>query len=250
MRRRCCCKGCAASFTIAKIGTTNSYTFTDTSVGTHTRVWTTQTGGTSTTSPWVHTFPDAGVYWVKLVITYSDGRTCEVTQFVGAHVPCPNCIPTDLAQSAYITIPSVTAGPQNVCIPIRNQVPGTWEIRDPLNHGCAWSAFYPLGTCLTCPNIGASYVHTLFLQAEIRPKGFPVVAEVEIYASLGLGPSRVSSDCNPPTYTGGSAEYLTSLGAPPTSCTGVHTLPRFSQGGGLERYVEWPLAITINIPGF
>ena len=243
-----CCCGCLADFSIEHLGG-NEYRFTDISPGSHTRVWVSGDGGTSTASPWTHTFPNDNVYSVKLTIDTGE-EICDVTKWVGDFIPCSYCDPVDLPQTTYVTIPSAGEGPvaatacKTLVLP---QLPGTYAMDDPTEVSCGWGVnTYAFGTCLTCPAQGFSYNHSLFADARI----FNIGSDIALDCSLRVRASTtVSSDCTT-VYNGGGADYRKLFGvSSPVSCYGMHTLSRLTGfPWASDGYVAWPSTVTVFIP--
>lgn len=251
MRRRCCCKGsCVASFTIFHVGG-NTWEFTDTSVGPHTRQWTSEDGGSSTALVWTHTFPTDRMYWVELKITKPDGTFCSVRQYIGDLNFCDTCTPNLVGETVYVTIPPAGQGTLNLCPNIVNALDGTWAIDNLFSGaGCSWgNTTYFLGNCVRCRNpFGDSGPHSLTGNVSIGSIGFPVVTAITIDSTLSIGGSQ-STDCNS-GVNGGSATYrkIIPVGVDGVDCRGSHTLNKISETLSTH-YIAWPDTISVLIPG-
>lgn len=246
-----CCGGggCAASFTVESLGG-NEYRFTDTSPGSHTRVWTSEDGGASTASPWTHTFPTDRMYWVELTITLPDETTCSVRHYIGDLNFCDSCTPNLVGETVYVTIPPVDVGTVDECENIRDAVAGTWAIDNLFSGaGCSWgTTSYTLGTCVRCLDPrGDVGNHGLSGTVAITEIGFPTVTDVEISATLQVA-STANTDCDDPNG-GGSATYTKTIPVGGgVDCRGSHTLNKTSETVSAH-YIDWPDSVTVLIPG-
>lgn len=245
----CCCGGCVATFTMTPVSG-NEYTFTDTSPGSHTRVWTASDGGTSTSSPWTHTFPDDAVYSVTLTNDYG-GDTCDTTKYVGDTVTCSYCDPTALPQTIYAILEGTTAGPEDggdcddMVLP---QLDDTWAIDDPFDISCLWESNYDLGSCETCPNESFSYEQVLRWEAYLEEIGFPTVTDVKLHVKVRCEATSISIDCTEPIYGGGGAHYEYSYGSATPECRGSFTMTRVTDASYEDDYIEWPSTLDVIIP--
>lgn len=249
----CCCEKCVASFTFIKL-TGNTWKFTDTSPGTHTRQWTSEDGGSSTLPEWTYTFPTDRMYWVELEVTIPDGTKCFVRHYVGDLLFCNTCDPPLVGETVYVTIPSASPGSLLICENIRSQVPGTWAIDNVSGgNGCTWGVTgYILGTCIRCTNpIGDVGNHVLSGDVSIIEDGWPTVSRIGIRCQLSCGPPTVSTDCNG-SADGGGATYIKWIDVGPpnhkTNCVGSHTLEKISESPP-PQYIAWPDTISVLIPG-
>lgn len=247
----CCCGNCVASFTIAHISG-NQYEFTDTSPGSHTRVWTSEDGGSSTSSPWTHTFPTDRMYWVELTITLPDETTCSVRHYIGDLNFCDTCDPNLVGETVYVTIPAASQGTVEECEDIVSSVEGVWAIDNLFSgDGCNWgNTNYVLGTCVRCLDpYGDVGNHTLTGSISIASVGFPTVTHVQIDAVLTVS-SSASTDCDDGNG-GGSATYRITIpvdGDGVVDCRGSHVLDKISETASAH-YIAWPSTVTVFIPG-
>ena len=248
----CCCEDdCVASFASEKLSG-NNWRFTDTSVGPHTRKWTSEDGGTSTTSPWLHTFPTDRMYWVELEITKPDGTKCSVRHYIGDLNFCRSCSPNLVGETVYVTIPPAAQGTLNLCSNIVNALDGTWAIDNLFaGSGCTWGrTTYLLGQCVRCRNpFGDSGPHSLSGTVSIAEIGnFPNITAIEIVAELVVS-SSASTDCNA-GVGGGSATYRLTIPVVDgtVDCRGSHLLTKTDETLS-QHYIAWPDTITVLIPG-
>lgn len=243
-----CCIGCVASFTVAHISG-NQYEFTDTSPGSHTRQWTSEDGGSSTSNPWTHTFPDDRMYWVELEITLPDETTCVVRQYIGDLNVCDTCTPNQVGETVYATIDSASQGTVDECSDIVAAVPGTWAIDNLFSgSGCSWGPTnYVLGTCVRCLDpYGDVGNWVLTGSVSIGTIGFPTVTDVTITATLQVS-SSVGTDCDT-SLEGGGATYRKTIPVGPVDCRGTHTLDKISESA-FAHFIAWPASVEVFIPG-
>lgn len=252
---RSCCNspGCSATFTSTKLSPTQ-WQFTDTSPGAHTRQWTTEDGGSSTSSPWTHTFPTTRLYWVDLTVTYPGDITCTTRKFIGDFVPCDYCRPAELGETVYITVGPGGNDGLGVCQKVTPMIPGTYAATAQLSGGCNWGTDYYFKTrCWSCSQpVSDEQNHGVFVNAAVSYAGpFQKPTEIHFTAGASCGSSSTSTDCN--GYSGGGgANYrkIVPVGPPlyRTQCVGQHTLFKELETPG-PKYFKWPETVLLNIPG-
>ena len=251
----CCCKGptCSASFTASK-GSGNTWTFTDTTPGAHTRSWSASNGASSTGSPWTTTFANDNVYSVTLTVTMTGtGLVCQSTQYVGGTKACTECVPNNVPKSVYVTVGMVGPGPfaHPSCDPIRLAIQGTWSVTDIFNQSCTWFQNYVLGKCIEC-QLGDfnDANHALTFNVYYEPQGtYPSYTGNRVVVSVGVGAGS-NTDCNR-HLSCYSSLYKTDV-FEAYKCRGSWTANQVSFGTGfpdnLTRWCTWPASVQVIIP--